>query len=287
MDAPAAAAAAPVDPAAAAAPAAARERAVRCLRCGYDLRGTDAGGRCPECGLKAHWSLRAPEQLSQYPADWVAAMAWAVRLLAIAYGAGFAAMILGITDIVPMEAAGPWLLLGVAVVHAIGAWRLARRSGHWTEPPMGFNRLLLRTTPWFSVAAAAGALWLPWHYDQTLAYFTVGALFAGMIAPVAIFLRLRAVARMIADKGLAEHSAIVCWGFLLTAAALGAFSYWQAHAEHRTVDNAFAFIAMAIICLGMLLFSLWGAGILAACVVDFGRAAKVATAAWKADAPPV
>ena len=49
------------------------KRDARCIRCGYDLRGHDVGGRCPECGLKAHWSLKAPILLSQYPALWVAA----------------------------------------------------------------------------------------------------------------------------------------------------------------------------------------------------------------------
>jgi hypothetical protein len=49
------------------------KRDARCIRCGYDLRGHDVGGRCPECGLKTHWSLKAPILLSQYPALWVAA----------------------------------------------------------------------------------------------------------------------------------------------------------------------------------------------------------------------
>src|SRR6188508_236759 len=38
-----------------------------CMRCGYDLRGQDEKGRCPECGLSVFWSCRAPEQISQYP----------------------------------------------------------------------------------------------------------------------------------------------------------------------------------------------------------------------------
>ena len=83
------------------------KRDARCIRCGYDLRGQDVGGRCPECGLKAHWSLRAPVLLSQYPATWVRSVARGVKLLAGAYAVVFFLLILAVAgklegyDLVP------------------------------------------------------------------------------------------------------------------------------------------------------------------------------------------
>jgi DNA-directed RNA polymerase subunit RPC12/RpoP len=258
-------------------------RAVACIRCGYDLRGHDAREdsdvRCPECGLKAFWSLRAPQQLAQYPAGWVAAMSWGTRLLAIAYGAGFAVMIAGFLDFLPNdETLGVGTFIALSVVQAVGAWMLARRSGQFAEPAAPFNRWLLRLAPLVLVLGGFGILYIQKTYWPYAEWIVLGALFAGLIAPVALFLRLRAVARMIADAGLAEHSGIVAWGFFFTMVAIGAYSLWE-HLVHPNGMNALQLVITAAVIIAFLLFVLWGAFIMVCCVVDFGRAARVA---WKA-----
>src|SRR5690242_1997171 len=105
------------------------KRDARCIRCGYDLRGHDVGGRCPECGLKTHWSLKAPILLSQYPALWVAAVARGVKLLSAAYVVLFVMMILSVGGAL---AGYDWLLFGViflaGVMQVAGAWMLASSS---------------------------------------------------------------------------------------------------------------------------------------------------------------
>src|SRR5688572_28914076 len=87
-----------------------------CIRCGYNLRGHDVAGRCPECGLKAHWSLRAPVLLSQYPAGWVAAMARGVKLLSLAYLFLFVMLILAVGGALEGR---DWLLYAVILVAGV------------------------------------------------------------------------------------------------------------------------------------------------------------------------
>src|SRR5439155_18719201 len=102
---------------------------LHCIRCRYNLRGLDENSRCPECGLSTYWSLRAPEKLSQYPADWVSTMAWSVRLLMIAYASVFLLLVGASLDIVPKSEI---LFLGVVcsatLLQLIGMWMLSRSS---------------------------------------------------------------------------------------------------------------------------------------------------------------
>src|SRR5829696_7119424 len=119
-----------------------------CVRCGYSLMGHDERGRCPECGLPAYWSLRAPDNLSQYPPAWVARMSWATRMLFVTYLGSAAALLAGFfglltaTDIVVF-----YIYCAAAALQLLGMWALSTSTGHWSEPPAKLNRLVLRLAP--------------------------------------------------------------------------------------------------------------------------------------------
>jgi hypothetical protein len=258
-----------------------------CIRCGYNLRGQEQSGRCPECGLKAYWSFRAPQKLSEYPATWVTAMARAVRLLAITYGGLFAFLLLACLDYLPRIRVLPSIgFLMASMLQLIGMWMLSSRSGHWSERAAPINRWLVRITPAGLVVASAASIWLMLDYHPEFEWVFFAGMLIGGLAPTAAFIRLRAVARLIADRGLAEHSAIVGYGFLFTAAAMTAFAVILAHSKSVGRD-IMGLIVTGMLATALLLFLLWGAFILVCCVVDFGRAAKVAREEWKASAPPV
>jgi len=258
--------------------------AVACVRCGYDLRGHDAGGRCPECGLDAYWTLRAPQKLSEYPADWVSAMSRGIQLLAITYAGLFVFILLGFTGWFQNDMMIASVFLIASAFQLAGMWMLSRHSGHLRERAAPVNRWLLRLTPLGLLIGSACAVLIPYHYDPMLEVAMLIGLAIGAIAPTATFIRLRSVARLIADATLAEYSAIVGWGFLAVCAALAVFT---SAARGSTLAGVAGLALIAIIGASLLLFLLWGAFILICCVIDFRRAARIAQAQWNPPSPPV
>ena len=162
-----------------------------CIRCGYNLRGQGQSGRCPECGLKAYWSFRAPQKLSEYPATWVTAMSRAVRLLAVTYGGLFAFLLLGCLDYLPRMRVLPSIgFLVAAVFQVVGMWMLSSRSGHWSERAAPINRWLLRITPLGLVAAGAASTRILLDYAVELEWAFFAGLVIGALAPTAAFIPL-------------------------------------------------------------------------------------------------
>ncbi|MGB7157567.1 MAG: hypothetical protein WBD40_05845 [Tepidisphaeraceae bacterium] len=263
------------------------KRDARCIRCGYDLRGHDprehdGGGRCPECGLKAHWSLKAPVLLSQYPATWVLAMSRGVKLLAAAYLVMFVMLILAVGGALEKRDVLLFTTLLIAgLAQLAGAWMLSRSSRHWSEPPAATNRLLLRTAPVALLAGAIGALSLTVHFDPRISGATAIGFALSLIAPIAAFVRIRTVARMISDADLMEHSTVVGGGFLasvLAGAALYVFIGFRGDATGIGVT-----VALFGVIIALLMFLLWGAFLMFCCILDFGQAARIAMADWRAD----
>ena len=261
--------------------------AVRCIRCGYDLRGQEANGRCPECGLLAHWSLIAPAALSQYPPGWVSTMAWATRILTLSYLA--AATIIFLSPLYGTsthELIAERALLVTAAVSCAGTWLLSRSSGHWSEPRAWAVRWIMRAGSIGPFVVFAAIIVLErGGYNPRLELLAVFAFFVATLVPAMVFLRLRMVARMIANPALAEHSGIVGWGFMIVFFALPLA--WYFATGFVLIRNRANSVMIAIFIVGGTLFLLWATCIFAWCVVDFDRAARIARAQWKADSPAV
>ena len=259
-----------------------------CVRCGYSLMGHDEHARCPECGLATYWSLRAPEKLSQYPAAWIARMSWATRLLLLTYAGAAAALLAGFagylsaTDIIVF-----YLYTAAAALQLCGMWALSTSSGHWSEPRAAVNRLILRLAPIGPLLAGVFAIVLNYRHSNLLLRLTIVCVLLGIPAPAAVFVRLRAIARLVADAGLAEHSAIVGVGFSCTLVALPLFELYMYLYRTRQNEMAGMLFFVALACAtALMLFLLWGAAIMTVCLINFGRAARIARAEWKSsDAP--
>ena len=260
------------------------KRDARCIRCGYDLRGHDVDGRCPECGLKAHWSLRAPILLSQYPATWVAAMARGVKLLATAYLILFVMLILSVGGAL---AGLDWLLFGTILIaggmQVAGAWMLAESSRHWSEPRGPITAWVLRITPPALPFGAAMALWLTFDYHAALSTATMLAMALSLLAPIAAFVRIRTVARMISDADLMEHATAVGGGFL--ASVVAGVALYIVIGFRGDATSTWITVALFGVVIAMLLFLLWGAFLMFCCIIDFSQAARIATADWRNDEP--
>jgi hypothetical protein len=116
----------------------------------------------------------------------------------------------------------------------------------------------------------------------------VGILLAGgmvcwVLAPPAAFIRVRGVARLVSDSWLAERSAIIGWCRLVSmlgTALLVAVSVGQGYDIFRS--RIFT-VAVAAVVTTMIAFLLCRAIVLAGCVFDFRRAARIARASAGAD----
>jgi hypothetical protein len=248
--------------------------------------GHDDAGRCPECGLPTYWTFRAPQNLAQFPPGWVSAMAWGTQLIAVAYGAVFAVFVAASLQWLPdgtIEATIVATVTSASVFQAIGMWLLARHSRHPSEPRRPINRWTLRIASLAGVVAAGAMAWTKVTFDFSVYYVMLAALIATFFAPPAAFVRLRTVARLISKPSLAEHAAVVAWGFALTPLAWVALMIIPSMTGRRRLDmsETLPLLLLGVLCLGVLLFLLWGAAIMTVCVIDFGRAARIARAEWR------
>ena len=100
-----------------------------------------------------------------------------------------------------------------------------------------------------------------------------------VFAAPAAFVRIRAVARMIADSRLAEHSAIIGWGLLASMLALAGLITVAMSTGTNALESRPLTIVMLIVVTALITFLLGGAFVLIRCVLDFRRAARMARSA--------
>lgn len=106
-------------------------QALRCVTCGYDLRGLDADGSCPECGTPISNSIRSDRLVFANPAFVRRLRSGALTLL-LTLVTGAVIVVLSILSGILMILAGPfWLLLPLVVLlHLAGWWVFASPEPH-------------------------------------------------------------------------------------------------------------------------------------------------------------
>jgi hypothetical protein len=125
-------------------------------------------------------------------------------------------------------------------------------------------------------------LWQTLDYNAAVAGISALALAISLIAPIAAFVRLRTVARMISDADLMEHASVVGGGFL-TSLVAGIALYLFVGFTGGDARNAWTTLALFAVIIALLLFLLWGAFLMFCCIIDFSQAARIAVADWRND----
>ena len=201
-------------------------REITCLRCGYNLRGAEVEGACPECGLEVERSLRGdrlmfadPTWLENVCFGWVA-LGW---VLSVGTGVVFA------VSFVPLAMKQLWVMLttvGVWVA-AIGfcGWFATQRDPEerGLERKPAVSRPLMR---WSLLAYAAIAMLMLASSalgEQLPALWGLGALAAWVMGLCGVFAGLayaRHLARRIPAPNMARQTKILTWGFALSFAGV-------------------------------------------------------------------
>jgi hypothetical protein len=256
------------------APAPADEaRALRCYRCGYDLRGLPPGGNCPECGLPIERSGVQGDVLWHAPPAWLGKLSWGARLVLLAPVLGY---VYG--AYLRRYVAFPWVegyFLAPAAfpfMFAAGVWLVTARQPHVFQARRWGWRWALRAVSLAPLAMVVDGYLVA--SGRRVNYSANPHLF-GFVAlvpfPALLFFHLRRLARRVLDPALAEHCAIVgVGGSLILALGVGG----------TLARIPFALVAAGQV--GFVLFFLWTLYLMVRFAFAFHRAHRASREAWDA-----
>lgn len=225
---------------------------IPCRRCGYDLRGLDPDGRCPECRTAVARSIQG-DLLRLCDPQWTARLArgmlWLIIGIITQIVWGMASGLIGVISTgaltAPTGGIPPNLqtVMGVsisgtaltAIIQAIGVWLLTSPDPGAAETARPINvRIIARYcfiaqilaaplmqlwTTGTNLGMAGGAMptWLSLGYGVVLLVFALAVLvLAGYVAG---FVYLRQLALRIPRPSLAVQTRVVMWGFISGQAA--------------------------------------------------------------------
>ncbi|MBN1514655.1 MAG: hypothetical protein JXB13_21750 [Phycisphaerae bacterium] len=203
-----------------------------CVACGYNLRGLESGGRCPECATPVAQSLQG--HLLRF-----ADRRWFRRIrIGVALLIWFSALSCVYYPLIMMRAvAGSSILLGAVARHAkflLVLMQIAGLAGTFlitsAEPRLAYardSRVLARAARLCAVIVCVGhGLFL---VSQSMAAVAVGAfwsrlgtaawvlIFSGTIQHLGQLVYLRRLARRIPHFGLARWTTPVLWGLPISS----------------------------------------------------------------------
>ncbi|MGA2498034.1 MAG: hypothetical protein ABSH20_09845 [Tepidisphaeraceae bacterium] len=289
-----------------------------CVRCGYSLRGMQAEGNCPECGLGIARSLALGRQLRESRPTWIASLARGAWLL-LASGA---LLLLGpfarpiwwmVADLMGLgpnhylryvyeEFAGVSVFVLAAMANLAGSWLLTRRENpHAVVEPLRGRYVTLRVCSFGPLLASL--LWLfgdlshawwsswnrpsLWELAHEMEHWGNWIMCVYALCPMLQFYLLRRLAARVLNRRLLEHTNIVGVGFpagvILLLVAVPVLSDWQW--SYRILNSVVGYVVTLLVWVFIGLFGLWSMYAFGMSARAFGQAAREARAEWeKADA---
>lgn len=132
-------------------------RSLPCIGCGYDLRGLEEGGVCPECAAPIGESMRVVS-LVNAPVGHLSSLCRSMLLIEL--GAWLAATTIMLTASMALICVAPIPLIASVVLSTVGWLQLVSRSRAWQDEARLERRK--RWVFWLVVARAAAFVgWLP------------------------------------------------------------------------------------------------------------------------------
>lgn len=229
---------------------------VACRHCGYNLRGLELAGRCPECEMAIEKTLHA-FLLRFSDSQWLRHLKLGITLLVIALlteilaglVVGIAFMVALVFVVESMAEAG--FFTGALIVIGVGALLLLNFTAYWfiTTPEPQRARNVPRYSPRrIARQAIVGSLILgvsaiaidPEMYsfmsedviDSPILTATawtlgIGASILWLLGFVALFIYARSMALRFPDDRLARSTRLVMWGYLLPTACVDIAVLWD------------------------------------------------------------
>ena len=101
------------------------DRDVVCRKCGYNLRGLLAEGRCPECGTSAGFSLQG-DFLRYCDPDWVEKLRWGTQLFMLGVLAIIGGAVASNAFLLRAGGAGVFIVIGGRILTTVALWFLTQ-----------------------------------------------------------------------------------------------------------------------------------------------------------------
>jgi hypothetical protein len=253
------------------------EITLRCVRCGYDLRGQSPNGNCPECGLSVEQSRQVGADLQRGRPAWLSRLSLGVWLLLTVPVVIFVVPnVIGNTVGVPS-----WILLvipfAVALIPMAGLLLLTSREHRFERSvPGNLLRVLLRIGSVIPFIIAGCLDWLIESVGQsdTRLNIFICSLFLLVPAFWLLFVYLKTLARRIGNASLAEHCMIVATGLSICVSAIFVMVFFR-------IDVKQVWPVLVIVTMGFL-FPLWSMYLLLRFAIHLRRAAATAKQNWLA-----
>ena len=187
---------------------------MRCLNCGYNLRGLLPDGRCPECGIAVGRSAYGDVLRYCEPA-WVESLASGANWLLASILVGILASVAGVAFAAASGTASPMMIgLVWVLVALIGCWKLTAPDPSELEQ----NTKVRQVARWGMLASLA--LSLLGAAGTNLGLFGEGLVvlsesIISLAAMVVLFIYAGRLAIRIPDEALVRQTRTVMWGLIV------------------------------------------------------------------------
>ncbi len=267
-----------------------------CLGCGYNLRGLNPDGVCPECATPVGRSQYGNLLRYSNP-DWVdqlaSGMNWLVASIVFGILAGIVAAVLGgfLGGAAGATVATGVVQIGASLVSLIAYWKVTAPDPSQTESTLTARQLVraLTAAQFVLGLAAQGAQ----HLDHRLALFlSEGSGLIDIAQSSATFVYARQLAMRIPDLQLADRTRLVMWGVVISYGLIAIMSAIELLSVSAAGGaGGAAGMGLSVFgCaggVGILIFGLWSLLLIDRYRKAFGEAARKARMTWASDTETV